>query len=746
CSTPTINQTVNVVIKVKNQGASSANGTFWVDFYKNLSQAPALVQVGDVYWSQSSLGAGATAQFTTSFLYEGGQYNLYAQIDSDNDITESSESNNVYGPVSVKEEIAAGWIRGRVISKADGKAVQGAAVAAKQGAATINSAATNIAGDYVLAVASGAYTLEVTASGFFSSSTAVSILPEQTKYKDFSLSPATGKGVISGLVTKADGVTPIPNATIKLGSAVVEITLANAIGAYRFIASTGTYNLEASAVGYVTKVTSNVAVLDNQATSVNFALALANTPPEPVSDLAAMPLDNLKVFLSWTPSVSNDVSYYRIYYAAGTLDYQTLYASIKDTLSHPGRSWTSPALNRSQSYYFSVRPVNTLGVENLDTNNIVSAAISESVSGVKAAIKVPQTGKKVSGNRLTIVAEAVQEPLNVTKVKFMYKASHLEDWESVPAADARHPNPDTTWPYFLHWDLKDSLGNALTDGNYDLRAMAYDKSNNPDPAPLSITISLNSVDKDVEETIAGGIHLKKERVRNEKENVVSAGGFEDDSLTEVRIATGALNQAADYVNIKIDPSLSSQPIGSLAKVVKARDISLESGQKTLNQDAQITIPYQDANSDGIVDGTSLKEDDLQVWYYNDSAGIWKKEDNVTIDKTNNQAITNVRHFSTFALVSPAGTSLADVKVFPSPVKTHQGHDRATFAGLTGNNVTIKIFNVAGELVFEKENIASAAYDWMLANESGKAVAGGIYIYLVTDASGGKAAGKFGLIR
>lgn len=757
CSTPTINQTVNVIIKVKNQGTAGANGTFWVDFYKNLSQSPAVSQLGNAYWSQSPLEAGATAQLTTSFHYDGGQYNLYAQIDSENNIAESNESNNIYGPVLVKEQMAGGWISGKVISRADGKAVQGAAIAAKQGGTAINSAATNIAGNYVLAIASGAYTLEATAPGYLSSSTAVSIQLEETKYKDFALSPITGQGVITGFVTKADGVTPIPNAAIKLsiGAIVVDTRLANAIGAYRFITSTGTYNLEANAAGYTTKVNSNITILDNQATAVNFALALANTPPEPVSELAALPLDNLKVFLSWTPSVSGDVFYYRIYYAAGALDYQTLYASVKDTISHLERSWTSPALNRSQNYYFSVRPVNVFEVENLDTNNevenldtnnIVSAAISETVSGVKAAIKVPQTGKKVSGNRLTIVAEAVQEPLNVSKIKFMYKASHLEDWESVPAADARHPNPAVVWPYFIHWDLADVSGNSLPDGNYDLKAVAYDKNNNPDPSPMTVTISINHVDKDIEEKLVDGSQRKTEKIHNEKDNTIKVGGAEADALTEVKVAAGALNQSSDYINVTINPSLASRPIGNLAQVLESRDVFLDSGQKNLSKESEITIPYNDANNDGVVDGTNIKADDLQVWYFNEATKLWKKEDHFTIDKTRKVATVLASHFSTFALVSSLGADLSNIKVYPSPIKVHDGHDRATFAGLTGKDVKLRIFNVAGEIVFEKEHISTPTYDWLLVNNSGRAAAGGVYIYALTDNTGGKATGKFGVIR
>ncbi len=748
-ATPVVSQTVAYTVTIKNQGSAAVNSVFWIDFYKNLTNAPALQQVGDKYWSVNSLGIGATTQFNSDFVYTGGVFNLYAQVDSNSNIAESNESNNISGPVAISEQAKSGYVSGKVISQADGKAVQSAVVLAKQGADVIKAVSTNIEGSYLLSLSSGGYTLEVIATGYKSSSTAVAVVSERTIYKDFALSPASGNGIITGIVTKTDGVTAIPGARVEIrqNSSTIQTTQSNAIGIYRVIISTGTYDVLSTANGYQTKTQASVQVNDGESIALDFKLDLIQTsPPEPTTDLAVIPLDDSKIFLSWTPSVSGNVSVYRIYYTAGSLDYTALYYAPQATVSHPERTWTSPILNRGETYYFSVRPVTAGGAENLDTNNIASAVITEKTTGPKVVIKVPQTGKKVSGNRLTIVAEAVQEPLNVSKVKFMYKPSHLENWEIIPIADAVHPNPDISWPYFIHWELVDNSGTALSNGNYDLAAIAYDVNNIPDPSPMSITISINNVDMDIEEKLVAGKQQKKEKIRNEKDNITKVGGTNTDALTEVKIASGALNQSSDYVNVTVDPSLSSKPIGNLAEVVEARDVSLASGQKSLNEDCEITIPYKDSNSDGIVDGTNVKEDNLEIWSFDSAANRWKKENDVTINKTQKFAKVSTEHFSTFALVSPGGAVLSQVKVYPSPVKARSGHDRATFAGLTGKDVHMRIFNIAGELVFEKEHIASASYDWLLKNKHEQNAASGIYLYLITDSTGDKVTGKFGIIR
>jgi len=673
---PVQNQTVSVAIMVKNQGDGAVTIPFFVDFYKNLTQPPVLGEIGDGRQSISFLAAGSTASFNTSFLYEGGTYNLYAQVDTENNISESNENNNTYGPVIVKEIIGTGKV--------------------------------------------------------------------------------SSEGILYGLVTKTDGVTPIPGAWVGVLREGTTVTYQNTtiIGNYRFVLSTGTYQVKCEAFGYKTLTYTNVVVLGNETTMVNFKLELKSTPPEPVADLSVIPLDNAKVYLSWTPSVSENVSTYRIYYTAAPLDLGTLYSVIQDTVTHPNHDWTSPQFVCGQTYFFSVRPVNSSGIENLDLNNIVSVTIVEKVSGVKAVIKVPQTGKKVSGNCLTIVAE-LMEGLEASKVLFQYKPIHLTEWKNIPAAGTRHLNPDTSHPYFIHWDLDgtidtedfDTDGNtteSLPDGNYDLRAVAYDMSNSPDSAPLSITISLNRVDYDVAEVVEAGQHKKKEKVDNRKENRVRTGGIEE-NLTEVIISSGALPQTIDRVVVNLNPPLPAfVPLPGLVSV-KARDISLESQTKVLNGVVTLVIPYEDKNKDGIIDDGVLEEKNLEVWSYEETTGKWKKEENIKVDTVSKKVEIKTKHLSLFTLfASTVKPDSKEVKVYPNPYKPSKGHTKIIFDKLSAN-VTIRIFTITGELVWEKENITGSE-EWLAVNKDNEKVASGIYIYLITDTTGDKTTGKLAVIK
>jgi flagellar hook assembly protein FlgD len=62
------------------------------------------------------------------------------------------------------------------------------------------------------------------------------------------------------------------------------------------------------------------------------------------------------------------------------------------------------------------------------------------------------------------------------------------------------------------------------------------------------------------------------------------------------------------------------------------------------------------------------------------------------------------------------------------------------------NVTIRIYNIAGELIMIEENINSGFFNWNAKNEAGEKVASGVYIYIITDDKGGIKKGKIAIIR
>jgi hypothetical protein len=100
-TSPALNQPVTVAVTVKNQGWGQA-GPYSLDYYKNLVSPPALQQAGEANCLKNGLAPGATdsCSFVVTFS-EAGSYKMYAQVDTQQQVPESDETNNVFGPQAI---------------------------------------------------------------------------------------------------------------------------------------------------------------------------------------------------------------------------------------------------------------------------------------------------------------------------------------------------------------------------------------------------------------------------------------------------------------------------------------------------------------------------------------------------------------------------------------------------------------------------------------------------------------------
>ncbi|RKY87788.1 hypothetical protein DRQ11_05320 [candidate division KSB1 bacterium] len=99
---PVEGEPVTIFVTVENQGPGDASG-FYIDWYHHLDAPPSLYQVGDVFEYVPFLAAGATYTMTGTFTYStAGDYNMYAQVDTEQTVIELDENNNVLGPQAVE--------------------------------------------------------------------------------------------------------------------------------------------------------------------------------------------------------------------------------------------------------------------------------------------------------------------------------------------------------------------------------------------------------------------------------------------------------------------------------------------------------------------------------------------------------------------------------------------------------------------------------------------------------------------
>ncbi len=168
----------------------------------------------------------------------------------------------------------------------------------------------------------------------------------------------------------------------------------------------------------------------------------------------------------------------------------------------------------------------------------------------------------------------------------------------------------------------------------------------------------------------------------------------------------------------------------------------------------ITISYSDVNQDGIVDDTWIQEKDLKIYHYDDTSTTWVGVLSI-VDSGANTITAEISKLSDFGVggfVSAAST-LGDVIVWPNPCRVYKGDIVIHFGGSNDasrnlvKDCTIKIYNIAGELIWNKELInTDGECEWNLTNNSNKKVSSGIYLYIITAPDGKKDTGKIGIIR
>lgn len=372
-----------------------------------------------------------------------------------------------------------------------------------------------------------------------------------------------------------------------------------------------------------------------------------------------------------------------------------------------------------------------------------------------AFIVSPKSDQTVWGDAVTIIAGAT---VNTKKVLFQYKRLYgvsNDEWITV--------GEDDRAPFSIYWDVT-----GITQGIYRIRACAYNSLDNSDVISTGIRVMVYSHNADIIEY--GGTevnplvpHTKSEKVDAEK----SAEIMVADGTTAI-IPAGTLDASTELeikhlipqeVFSKLPPPESSlQPIGIF------REFSFKNGENVFPQDLTIYLPYVDNNDDGYIDGTSIHENSLKIYYLKeDKKGNPLQWVEISTDGNiqSAQKVTQlnpslshqkgisfkVNHFTLFAIMAHAPkTNLEEVMAYPNPVRPNKTGSRQdiTFDNLT-DRVRLRIFTIAGRIVRDVENINNS-YTWNLENEQGERVQSGVYFYLFTDDNGSKAKGKFAIIR
>jgi hypothetical protein len=133
--------------------------------------------------------------------------------------------------------------------------------------------------------------------------------------------------------------------------------------------------------------------------------------------------------------------------------------------------------------------------------------------------------------------------------------------------------------------------------------------------------------------------------------------------------------------------------------------------------------------------TGMDETKLVMTVYNPVSGLWEVLPS-KVDTVNNTVTATTVHLSLFQIMQFTPPSTLDsVKAYPVPFKPSV-NIRMTFSGMPAA-ASVKVYNVAGEKVFETTADSSGIANWDGKNNSGKDAASGVYIALVDSTAGKK---------
>ncbi|MDD5627855.1 MAG: fibronectin type III domain-containing protein [Elusimicrobia bacterium] len=164
----------------------------------------------------------------------------------------------------------------------------------------------------------------------------------------------------------------------------------------------------------------------------------------------------------------------------------------------------------------------------------------------------------------------------------------------------------------------------------------------------------------------------------------------------------------------------------------------------LGSSASLSLPYADANGDGIIDGSSPPAPvaQLQLHTLNTSVLGWEALP-TTVDTADKRVSAPVSHFSVFALFGATsyGQTLPDIRVYPVPWKPHST-DRFGGSWLTFDRLptrgSIRILTLAGEKVCDLDFSSTDAgtKQWDGRNAAGKMAASGVYFAQILSSTDG----------
>jgi hypothetical protein len=307
----------------------------------------------------------------------------------------------------------------------------------------------------------------------------------------------------------------------------------------------------------------------------------------------------------------------------------------------PCRDSNLASLVPGQDYTFGVRAFDPL---NSDGNTSVVVGTPACQPSLSARLITPANGRILQGARVTLAAVLLYgQYAEASKMLFQYRQEGAGSWTDVPAAVAPRANPDAVYPFYTLWNVT-----GLAAGSYQLRAVAYDLTDQPDPSPQFITVGINQPSPTFEGLINGSSEYETRNASFIASGSVTLPGQPAwDALNKVDLPENSMSLDTRMVHIIEAPGPWDALVPALWDYTgEYRQVTLENGQTVLIGSSPMTvqIPFRDLDHDGYVDTGSFPAARLLLGYRYDAAGLVWVRATTQVDLT--QSLTESENYDT----------------------------------------------------------------------------------------------------
>jgi hypothetical protein len=198
------------------------------------------------------------------------------------------------------------------------------------------------------------------------------------------------------------------------------------------------------------------------------------------------------------------------------------------------------------------------------------------------------------------------------------------------------------------------------------------------------------------------------------------------------------NETLAKANRKVELRLNMKLTNSDIYAVEIYDLNFNRVD-SFNKEADLAFYIPDADNDGILDGSDARVKDVMLARYAEDQKDWKimeTKDAVHIARAPERPqagrvsmpVKDAVYYRLISYLAPAD-NIDNVLIYPNPFRPAHGQTDITFLRLPAD-VTITIYNMAGELIKHFESPDQGQIVWDGTNNNNEKTASGVYLAII----------------